>query len=328
MAIFRQVQVSFWQDVRVIEEMTSEDKYFYLYLLTNPCTTQIGIYQITKKQIAFDIGYSPEAVNALIDRFEKHHKLIKYNAETRELVVKNWAKYNLNRGGKPIIDCVTKELKDVKDRNLLRLVIPNISNESIKNVFLTFIDDTPHDTSNDTLTPSGEEKEQEQEEEEEKEKEQEEEEKKIKNYPVVENLAIDFYMKNFGVISPFMGEEINNWVEDLNEDLVVKAMQITLENNKRNWSYVKGILKDWHSNNFKTVQDVEAAQEAFRRQQQNKKRIGTGYKKRQEVVPDWLHQQEEQESESQQQQNESPDIEEERKRLDAVLQKYKHNRGE
>ena len=94
-------------------------------------------------------------------------------------------------------------------------------------------------------------------------------------------------MDNFGVINPFMAEEIDQWVQDLNTELVVKAMQITLENNKRSWSYVKGILKDWHSKNFTTVKDVEAAQAEFRRLQQckneqvqdmhGKKRYQTGY---------------------------------------------------
>ncbi|WP_251551425.1 hypothetical protein [Neobacillus muris] len=76
--------------------MTPEDKYFYLYLLTNPHTTQIGIYKITKKQIAFDMGYSIETVHSLMDRFITHHKLIRYNPETGELAIKNWRKYNLN----------------------------------------------------------------------------------------------------------------------------------------------------------------------------------------------------------------------------------------
>lgn len=32
MAKFRQIQVDFWSDPRVSEEMTPEDKFFYLYL--------------------------------------------------------------------------------------------------------------------------------------------------------------------------------------------------------------------------------------------------------------------------------------------------------
>ena len=82
---FRLVYTSFWDDPKVIEEMTPEDKYFYLYLLTNTNTNMIGIYEITKKQMAFQLGYSIEAVNSLIDRFAKHYKLIEYDAEKREI---------------------------------------------------------------------------------------------------------------------------------------------------------------------------------------------------------------------------------------------------
>ncbi|MGY3717154.1 conserved phage C-terminal domain-containing protein [Sutcliffiella cohnii] len=135
MAKFRQVHTSFWQDPRVLEEMTPEDKYFYLYLLTNPNTTQIGIYQITKKQMAFDLGYSTEAVNALLERFINIHKIIKYNPETREIALLNWAKYNLNQSGKPVLDLINKELKEVKDQSLLDDIKNVISNEVILSIF-------------------------------------------------------------------------------------------------------------------------------------------------------------------------------------------------
>ncbi len=53
MAKYRMVHTEFWDDPKVVEELTPEDKFFFLYLLTNANTTQIGIYQITKKQMAF-----------------------------------------------------------------------------------------------------------------------------------------------------------------------------------------------------------------------------------------------------------------------------------
>jgi hypothetical protein len=123
MAKFRMVRVDFWRNPVMLEEMSPEDKYFYLYLylLTNPNTTQIGIYQITKKQMAFDLGYSIESVHALMDRFIHHHKVIRYNSETRELAIKNWGKYNLQKGGKPIMDCIYSELKEVRFRRMNRL---------------------------------------------------------------------------------------------------------------------------------------------------------------------------------------------------------------
>lgn len=55
MAIFRKVETSFWSDPMVQEEMTPDDKFFYLYLMTNPKSSMIGIYTITKKQMAFDL---------------------------------------------------------------------------------------------------------------------------------------------------------------------------------------------------------------------------------------------------------------------------------
>ncbi|PDY47664.1 replication protein [Bacillus pseudomycoides] len=248
MAVYRPVQVSFWQDAKVIEEMTPEDKLFNLYLLTNPCTTQIGVYQITKKQMAFDLGYSMESINALLDRFENHHKLVKYNPKTRELAIINWGKYNLNRGGKPIEDCVRKELDGVTDISLISLVTPKVKNDKIRAIFEDFL------AVHDTLTISGE-----KEKEKEKEKQQQEE-----RTDVVEVNPISFYEQNFGFMTPFIAEGILAWVDDLNVELVVKAMEIALEKNTRNMSYVNSILRDWHVKGFKTVTDVEVADKEFR----------------------------------------------------------------
>ncbi|MDV9855532.1 hypothetical protein RHG68_05790 [Clostridioides difficile] len=89
MAVFRQIYTSFWTDPKVQEEFSVEDKTFFMYLLTNSHSTQIGIYQITKKQIAFEIGWTLEVANAVMDRFINHHKNIKYNTETREIAIKN-----------------------------------------------------------------------------------------------------------------------------------------------------------------------------------------------------------------------------------------------
>ncbi|AJE09621.1 hypothetical protein [Clostridium botulinum] len=158
---YRLVYTEFWTDPKVLEEMTPEDRYFYLYLLTNPCTTNCGIYQITRKQMAFEIGHSTESINSLMDRFTNHHKLIMYNTETRELAIKNWGKYNLNKGGKPVLDCLTKELKEVKDKSLIKYVGENVKSEDLRQLYQSFIDmvksherDVPR-KENDTVTSRG-----------------------------------------------------------------------------------------------------------------------------------------------------------------------------
>ncbi|MCM3012514.1 conserved phage C-terminal domain-containing protein [Bacillus subtilis] len=146
MAKYRHVRTEFWQDPKVLEEMTPEDRYFYLYLLTNPFTTQIGIYSITKKQMAFDIGYSIESINSLMERFQNHHRLVVYNSDTREIAIIKWGKYNLNKAGKPMMDCIEKELQEVKDKTLIELVYPHIPNDAIRESFSRYVNDTYHDT--------------------------------------------------------------------------------------------------------------------------------------------------------------------------------------
>ena len=135
MAIYRHVHVEFWKDPKVLEELTPEDKLFFIYLLTNPNTTQIGVYKITKKQIAFELGFSIESVNVLMDRFINNYGLIKYNSDTREICLKNWGKYNLNKLGKPMLDCVKSELKNVDDKSLLQFIKPSICKEEIVSLF-------------------------------------------------------------------------------------------------------------------------------------------------------------------------------------------------
>ncbi|EEM20657.1 hypothetical protein bthur0001_41500 [Bacillus thuringiensis serovar tochigiensis BGSC 4Y1] len=117
--------------------------------MTNEHTTQIGVYQITRKQMAFELGYSIESAKALLDRFTKHHELIVYNEETREICILNWGKYNLIKGGKPIEDCIQKELKTIKDLSLVKLVLDRTKNDVLvkKISIMAGFDDTYHDTS-------------------------------------------------------------------------------------------------------------------------------------------------------------------------------------
>lgn len=245
MAKFRQVYTEFWEDPKVQEEFTPEDRYFYLYLLTNPRTTQIGIYQITKKQIAFELGYSTESINALIDRFENHHKLIKYNIETREIAIKNWGRYNFNKAGKPVEDCVRSELSRVKDNGLIEYTKPNIDNSKIINIY---------DTYTIRGTTGGQEKEEE--------KEEEENKNKKKNRREKEVIAFDFYQENgFGLLNPHIKDEMGSYIDDFENDgneIVTKALKITLERNKISWGYTKGILKNWLQANLKNMDQIEA----------------------------------------------------------------------
>ena len=145
MAKFRQIQTNFWSNTYIQEEMTAEDKYFYLYLMTNEFTTQIGIYPITKKQMSFDLGYSLESVQALLQRFETYHKLIKYDTETREIILLKWAENNLNLGGKPVQELIKKEISQVKNKEFLFLMFENCPENSLKNFIASLLQENKKD---------------------------------------------------------------------------------------------------------------------------------------------------------------------------------------
>lgn len=134
MAVKRIVDVQFWNDDKVIEFFSPQDKLFMLYLMTNPHSTQLGIYSINKKIIAFETGYSCEEINKLLNRFEKEYKMIKYSETTKEIAIKNYLKYSVIKGGKPVEDLLIKEIGQVKDKNLLKYVYSNIKNYEALNV--------------------------------------------------------------------------------------------------------------------------------------------------------------------------------------------------
>ena len=119
MGVKRIVDTDFWTDPDVIDKYACEDKYFMLYLLTNPHTKQCGIYSLPKKYIVFELGKSKEVVEVLIQRFEDDFQKIIYNTATQEISILNSLKYSVVKGGTPVEDCIRKELSEIKDKCLI-----------------------------------------------------------------------------------------------------------------------------------------------------------------------------------------------------------------
>lgn len=151
--IKRIVDTSFWTDGKV-DEFSPEDKYFMLYLLTNPFSTQLGIYEISIKQVAFQLGYSADTVRVLLDRFENKYGMILFSPTTNEVAIKNFLRHSIVKGGKPVEDCIKKEMSKVKDRTLLNKVFGHISdkddvNETVKKIILEYEKENENDNEND-----------------------------------------------------------------------------------------------------------------------------------------------------------------------------------
>ncbi|NFM45297.1 DnaD domain protein [Clostridium botulinum] len=116
LAKYRQLYTEFWNDSFVLE-LDPEEKYFYIYLLTNPNTSQCGIYELPKKIIEMQTGYKGETVDKLLKKFEGYKKII-YSEKTKEIIILNWAKYN-EPNNINAIKCVSKELKKIKNKNFI-----------------------------------------------------------------------------------------------------------------------------------------------------------------------------------------------------------------
>lgn len=79
--------------------------------------------------------------------------------------------------------------------------------------------------------------------------------------------AFAFYQENgFGILNPYIGEKMGAWIDDTNEELVIHALKLALENGKCKWNYAEGILRDWERRGLKTVDDVRADAERYRRE--------------------------------------------------------------
>lgn len=90
----RFISTNFWMDGKVEDDFTPEDKYGYLWCLTNPHTNLCGCYEISVKQIAHELGYNTDSVERLMKRLDSAHNVIRYSATTKELLVLNWFRYN------------------------------------------------------------------------------------------------------------------------------------------------------------------------------------------------------------------------------------------
>ena len=150
MAIYRSVHVTFWTYTKVVDEFTPEDKYFMLYCLTNNYTNLCGCYEISIKQMSRDLGYNEETIINLLQRFSDIHKVIMYNKQNKELLIKNWFKYNWTKSeklDKPLL----KEIENIKTSEFKKFLVEEYNKRDTVSIPYTYAMDT---TDTDTVTVS------------------------------------------------------------------------------------------------------------------------------------------------------------------------------
>lgn len=121
----RMIDTDLWNNEDIIEYFTAEDKYFWLYLLTNPHNNICGVMKASPALIARDMGYSKECVQNLLYRFENVHKAICVDKETRELLILNWGKFNWNKSP-DILKTVEKTMNTINSYYLKEILSKKI----------------------------------------------------------------------------------------------------------------------------------------------------------------------------------------------------------
>lgn len=268
MALYRQLQVKFWQDGFVLD-LTPEEKFFYAYLMTNSKTTQCGIFELPKRIIEMETGYNRETVDKLIKRFVDYGKIY-YSQETKEIMVKNWIKYNFINSKNTIL-CINKELKEIKNTEFvfkfydicrelnypLEIIFEGI--QEVENNLSEGVNSEIFKQST-SLTEKEEEFEETEEifEENENLEGNKDLEKSIENVDFKE--VVKTFNNNIHPITPIEYEKLKIWEEDVQCDAIILAIKEAVNHNARTLSYINSILNNWYNLGLYSEEAVKAYQ--------------------------------------------------------------------
>ena len=159
MAKYRNIHVSFWTDRKVSEEFTAEERFLFLYLLTNPLTNMCGCYEIGYKAMSNDTGLTVAKVKQVVKNL-MDHKVISYNETTGEVLLVNWYRYNWT-GSDKIKRLIASEVETIKTKQYRDYLNEKLNGKDtlsigyrypIKNTFSLYVSDSVTDTVIDSNT--------------------------------------------------------------------------------------------------------------------------------------------------------------------------------
>jgi len=290
MAIYRQIQIDFWQD-DFVTDLSAEDRYFFIYLLTNSKTTQCGVYQINVKLAAFELGWDREQVNKLLKRFVEYGKIL-YDQTTSELMLVNWLKYNKATSPK-VAKVIDREIKSIKNEDFRDTLVGLCINYGypIDTVSIPNRNNNKHNNKNNNNNQNNNQNE---------EQTEEANDSSVSPYSIRADEKIEepnettkiysfgdvatFYKENVRDLNPHIGQRLGYMVDEYGAELTFYAIQVAIEKGEASKiNYIEGILRIWKEKNYRTIDDVVSA---------NKRFIAASKIKKSEPVPEWLGNQE------------------------------------
>ncbi|ENK0556067.1 DnaD domain protein [Clostridium botulinum] len=261
MAKYRQLHTQFWSDGFVLD-LTPEEKYFYLYLMSNTKTSQCGVYELPLRVIEMETGYNRETVIKLIKRFIDYKK-IKYDEETKEIMIFNWVKYNVPNNINSI-KCINKELKNIKNKEFIKILyikyceleldieklfdgIFILTNE--KKTIQGSVEGNKEDIENKEVI-----------------------DKEVNNSSTNLEDVVMFFKKNICKPKELEYKKLKEWSNKINCDVIIMAIEEAVKYNAKNIQYIENVLYSWDEKGLKTKEYVEN----YKKQWSNNKKYNGG----------------------------------------------------
>lgn len=261
MNINRVINTSFWEKAEVLDNYSIEDKFFILYLSTNPKSTQLGIYHLPLKRISFETGFTIEVVRVLLDRFENEYNEVIYNYDTQEISLLNSLKTSIIRGGTPVTDLLKKEINYIKDTQLIVKTYNHLKaywqqsarayDETVQNIFIAELHNRGvtidcHKMESPSVPPINDNR-----------------IKESLNINQTTGILVDtnedpiqFYTKTIGSMSTSEKLSLNQWQLIFKPDIINEAIKRSIHKEDP-FKYIHGILNNWKRFDVKNIQDIK-----------------------------------------------------------------------
>lgn len=262
MAKYRQLYTEFWNDGFVMD-LTPEEKFFYLYLMTNSKTSQCGIYELPKQIVVTETGYNRETVDKLLSRFCEYNKII-YCDETKEIMILNWIKYN-EPNNINAIKCVNKELNKVKNSKFIEILYQQCIRQELEvdKIFEGLCRDLQGVynglPSNKVISNKEEIISNKQ-----KEIINKEEEVSTKNTSAFDiESVIKVFESNIHKITSLEYKKLMEFAKEVSCEVIIMAIEEAVNYNARTIKYIAKILNCWISRGIKTADGVHACRKEW-----------------------------------------------------------------
>ena len=221
MADYRQIHTSIWNDEWFMD-LEPNRKLLFIYCFSNKNASLCGLYKLPLKVIVFETGLDSSYVSDSLAQFSQDGKV---HYENGIIWVVNMTRYHESKSPKVKANIV-KDIEKIPDCQLKRAYMQAIDTVSIQYGYQSAINlkELKEEKRRETDTVS----------------------------PEAAAAVFRLYESEIGTITQTISEELKAASDDYPGEWFEPAFQEAARHNKRNWAYVRAILKNWKANGFQS----------------------------------------------------------------------------